>query len=129
MAKTVIRTNASVTPQGAYSQGIRAGDFLFIAGHTPLDPVTQEEVGDTIEEQTARVLENIRAVLEAGGATLDDVVKTTVYLTDMRLFARFNQAYAKFFPDSKPVRATVEAKIAGERTLVEIEAIAYLGGR
>ena len=129
MAKTIIRTNASVQPQGAYSQGIRAGDFLFVAGHTPLDPETQQVVGNTIEEQTARVLENIRAVLEAGGASLDDVVKTTVYLTDIRLFDRFNAAYGKFFPNSKPVRATVEAKIVGDGALVEIEALAYVGDR
>ncbi len=129
MAKTIIRTNASVQPQGAYSQGIRAGDFLFVAGHTPLDPATQQVVGNTIEEQTARVLENIRAVLEAGGASLDDVVKTTVYLTDIRLFDRFNAAYGKFFPNSKPVRATVEAKIVGDGALVEIEALAYVGDR
>ncbi len=127
MAKTIIKTNASVQPQGAYSQGIRAGDFLFVAGHTPLDPVTQQVVGNTIEEQTARVLENIQAVLEAGGASLNDVIKTTVYLTDIRLFPRFNEAYGKFFPDSKPVRATVEAKIVGDGALVEIEALAYVG--
>lgn len=129
MAKTIIKTNASVQPQGAYSQGIRAGDFLFIAGHTPLDPITQQVVGNTIEEQTARVLENIQAVLEAGGASLNDVVKTTVYLTDIRLFPRFNEAYSKFFPDSKPVRATVEAKIVGDGALVEIEALAYMGDK
>ncbi|HSQ28037.1 MAG TPA: RidA family protein [Anaerolineales bacterium] len=129
MPKKIIQTNASVPPQGAYSQGIHAGDFLFVAGHTPLDPITQQVVGDTIEDQTARVLENIRAVLEAGGARLEDVVKTTVYLTDIELFPRFNQAYSKFFPDSKPVRATVEAKIVGDGALVEIEAIAYLGDR
>lgn len=127
MVKKIIRTNASVQPQGAYSQGIRAGDFLFIAGHTPLDPQTQEVVGHTIEEQTARVLQNIQAVLEAGGASLEDVVKTTVYLTDIRLFPRFNEAYSKFFPNTKPVRATVEAKIMGDGALIEIEAIAYVG--
>jgi 2-iminobutanoate/2-iminopropanoate deaminase len=129
MAKKIIQTNASVPPQGAYSQGIRAGDFLFVAGHTPLDPVTQQVVGNTIEEQTARVLENIRAVLEAGGAGLEDIIKTTVYLTDITLFPRFNQAYGKFFPESKPVRATVEAKIVGDGALIEIEAIAYVGDK
>ena len=125
MPKTVIQTTSSAPPQGAYSQGIRAGDFIFTAGHTPLDPVTQKVVGTTIEEQTVRVLDNIRAVLEAGGASMADVVKTTVHLTDMSLFPRFNQVYAQYFPDPKPARTTVGSQLVG--VLIEIEAVAYLG--
>jgi len=125
MPKKEIRTPASVTPQGAYSQGIRAGDFIFVAGHMPLDPLTGQVVGETIEEQTARALENIQAVLQAEGASLADVVKTTVHLTDLSLFPRFNQVYAGYFPDPKPARTTVGSALVG--VLIEIEAIAYVG--
>jgi len=125
MTKKAIQTKGSVPPQGAYSQGIRAGDFIFVAGHMGLDPLTQQVVGESIEEQTARALENIQAVLEAGGASMADVVKTTVHLTDMSLFPRFNQVYARYFPDPKPARTTVGSILVG--VLVEIEAIAYVG--
>ncbi len=125
MPKKAIQTPGSVPPQGAYSQAIRAGDFIFVAGHMPLDPVTQQVVGETIEEQTAQALENIQAVLQAAGASLADVVKTTVHLTDMSLFPRFNQVYARYFPDPKPARTTVGSILVG--VLIEIEAIAYVG--
>lgn len=127
MTKSIISTQESALPQGAYSQGVRAGGFLFIAGHTALDPETQKIVGNNIEEQTERALKNIQAVLQAADASLEDIVKTTVYLTNIDLFSRFNQTYEKYFPNTKPARATVEAKICGDGALIEIEAIAYLG--
>jgi reactive intermediate/imine deaminase len=123
--KQAVRTEKAPLPGGAYSQAVRAGDFLFVAGMGPWDPKTRQVVGATIEEQTARTLENLRAVLEAGGADMADVVKTTVHLSDLAEFAAFNQAYSRFFPDPKPVRTTVGSQLSGFR--VEIDAVAYLG--
>src|SRR5215510_6754341 len=99
MPKQQIFTNTGAAPVGPYSQGLRVGDFLFVSGQGALDPVTGKIVGETIEEQTARVLENIKAILEAGGATLADVVKANSYLSDIALFERYNKVYASYFPD------------------------------
>ena len=125
MPKQQITTTTGASPMGAYSQGLRAGDFIFVSGQGPLDPETGKIVGDTIEEQTARTLENIKAILEAGGATMADVVKVTAHLTDLSNFAAYNRVYATYFPDPKPVRTTVGSQLLG--MLVEIDAIAYVG--
>lgn len=125
MPKQAITTNKAAKPMGPYSQAIRAGDFLFVAGQGPLDPETAQIVGTTIEEQTTRTLENIKAILEAGGATMDDVVKSTVHLSDMANFQAFNSVYTRYFPEPRPVRTTVGSTIG--QILVEIDVIAYLG--
>ena len=125
MPKQQIMTRTGASPIGAYSQGIRAGDFIFVSGQGPLDPSTGQIVGDTIEEQTARVLENIKAILEAGGASMADVVKVSAHLSDLGLFERYNKVYATYFPDPKPTRTTVGSQLLG--ILVEIDAIAYIG--
>ncbi|GCE02926.1 RidA family protein [Dictyobacter aurantiacus] len=125
MPKQQISTRQGATPRGAYSQGLRAGDFIFVSGQGPIDPATGEIVGQTIEEQTARVLENIKAILAAGGATLDDVVKSTVHLSDLSLFADYNKVYSSYFSDPKPTRTTVGSQLAG--FMVEIDVIAYVG--
>ena len=125
MPKQQITTTSGASPMGAYSQGLRAGDFIFVSGQGPLDPTTGKIVGETIEEQTARTLENIKAILEAGGATMADVVKVTAHLTDLSNFAAYNKVYATYFPDPKPVRTTVGSQLLG--MLVEIDAIAYVG--
>ena len=125
MPKQQIRTTSGASPIGAYSQGLRAGDFIFVSGQGPLDPVTGQIVGETVEEQTARVLENIKAILEAGGATMADVVKVSAHLSDLALFERYNKVYATYFPDPKPTRTTVGSQLLG--ILVEIDAIAYVG--
>lgn len=127
MPKQQITTQSGASPIGAYSQGLRAGDFLFVSGQGPLDPVTGQIVGDSVEEQTARVLENIKAILEAGGATMADVVKVTAHLSDLSLFERYNKVYATYFPDPKPTRTTVGSQLLG--ILVEIDAIAYVGDK
>ncbi len=124
MGKQRISTTTAAQPVGAYSQGLRAGDFVFVSGQGPLDPKTGKVVGDTIEEQTARVLENIKAILEAGGASMADVVKVSAHLSDMSLFERYNRVYASYFPDPKPTRTTVGSQLPG--ILVEIDAIAYV---
>lgn len=127
MPKQQITTRSGASPIGAYSQGLRAGDFIFVSGQGPLDPVTGQIIGDTVEEQTARVLENIKAILEAGGATMADVVKVAAHLSDISLFERYNKVYATYFPDPKPTRTTVGSQLPG--ILVEIDAIAYIGDR
>jgi 2-iminobutanoate/2-iminopropanoate deaminase len=127
MTKQLIQTRAAPLPGGPYSQGMRVGDFIYTAGQVPIDPATGQLAGETIEEQTAQVLENVRAILEASGASLADVVKTTVHLSDLSLFPRFNPVYAGYFPDPKPARTTVGSQL-GAGILVEIDVVAYLGG-
>ncbi len=125
MPKQQITTKSGASPIGAYSQGIRAGDFIFVSGQGPLDPATGKLVGETIEEQTTRVLENIKAILAAGGASMADVVKVSAHLSDVVLFDRYNKVYSTYFPDPKPARTTVGSQLMG--ILVEIDAIAYVG--
>jgi 2-iminobutanoate/2-iminopropanoate deaminase len=97
MTKEVIQTEKGVPPQGAYSQGWRAGDFVFVSGTGPVDPATGKLVGDTIEAQTERVIDNLELILAAAGATLADVVKVAVHLSDTSLFPRYNAVYARRF--------------------------------
>jgi 2-iminobutanoate/2-iminopropanoate deaminase len=127
MPKQQISTKASASPVGPYSQGLRVGDFIFVSGQGPLDPATGEITGDTIEEQTARVLENIKTILEAAGASMADVVKANAYLRDMSLFDRYNKVYVNYFPDPKPARTTVGSVLPMEGMLIEIDVIAYVG--
>jgi 2-iminobutanoate/2-iminopropanoate deaminase len=126
MAKQEITTVGGAQPVGAYSQGLRAGDFVYVSGQGPLDPETGKLTGTTIEEQTTRTLENVKAILAAAGATMADVVKATVHLSDLDLFDGYNAVYASYFPDPKPTRTTVgSALLMG--ILVEIDVVAYLG--
>ncbi len=120
-----ITTEGAPQPRGAYSQGLRAGDFVSVAGMAGFDPVSGELAGETIEEQTARTLENIKAIPESAGTTMADVVKSTVHLSDLSLFQRYNAVYAQYFPDPKPVRTTVGSQLPG--ILVEIDVVAYVG--
>lgn len=126
MPKQQISTKKGASPAGAYSQGLKAGDFVFVSGQGPLDPETGQIVGETIEEQTARTLENIKAILEAAGATMADVVKVSAHLSDLGMFDRYNKVYATYFPDPKPTRTTVGSQLP-QTMLVEIDAIAYIG--
>lgn len=122
--KEEIRAGAAAAPGGAYSQAIRAGDFVYVSGQGPLDPETGAVVGATIEEQTARTLDNVKAILAAAGATLADVVKSTVHLSSIDLFDGFNGVYSTYFPDPKPARTTVGSELLG--ILVEIDVVAYV---
>jgi 2-iminobutanoate/2-iminopropanoate deaminase len=118
------KIEAGPQPIGAYSQGMRSGDFIFVSGQGPFDPSSGDLCGDTIEEQTARTLGNIKAVLEAGGASMADVVKVTAHLSDMSLFERYNRVYSAYFAEPRPARTTVGAQLLGN--LVEIDAVAYV---
>ncbi len=112
---------------GPYSQAVRSGDLLFLSGQIPLDPATGQLVPGGIEAQTERAMKNLEAVLAAAGGSFKDVVKTTVYLTDLGEFQAFNTAYARFFPDPPaPARATVQVAALPRGALVEIEAVARL---
>jgi len=127
MSKHVIQSERGAPPQGAYSQGWRAGDFIFVTGTGPLDPVTGKLVGDDIERQTEQTVDNIAAVLSAEGASLSDVVKVNVHLSDTGLFARYNAVYAKRFSKPYPVRTTVGSDLGHTPgMLIEIDCVAYL---
>lgn len=126
MPKQQISTKKGAAPGGAYSQGLKAGDFVFVSGQGPLDPDTGKFVGDQIEEQVAQTLKNVQAILEAAGASMADVVKVSAHLSDLALFDRYNKVYSTFFPDPKPTRTTVGSQLP-PGMLVEIDAIAYVG--
>jgi len=111
-------------PGGAYSTVLRAGDYIFVAGQGPLDWDTHAVVGETIEEQTRKTLENIGALLHAAGADFSDCVKSTVHLADIAEFDRFNAVYQEFFPEPRPVRTTVQSQL-WHGIKVEIDVIAY----
>ena len=126
MAKYVIQTEKGAAPQGAYSQGWRAGDFIFVTGTGPVDAKTGELAGNTIEEQTEQVIGNIELVLAADHASLADVVKVTVHLSDTALFARYNAVYARRFSAPYPVRTTVGSDLRQlPGMLIEADCIAY----
>jgi 2-iminobutanoate/2-iminopropanoate deaminase len=126
MAKHVIQSKRGAPPQGAYSQGWRAGDFVFVTGTGPMDPVSGNLVGDTIEQQTEQTIENLAAILEADGASLSDVVKMTVHLSNTSLFSRYNQVYARRFSRPYPVRTTVGSDLGhSPGMLIEMDCIAY----
>src|ERR1700691_1323338 len=126
MAKYVIQSKRGAPPQGAYSQGWRAGDFIFVTGTGPIDPDTGKLAGDTIEQQTELTIDNLSAILEADAASPRDVVKATVHLSDTALFARYNAIYARRFSKPYPVRTTVGSDLGhSPGMLIEIDCIAY----
>ena len=126
--KEVVRTEAAPAPfQGApYSQAIKAGGFVFVAGQVALKPGDKEISGGTIQEQTEQALANLRAILEAAGSGLDRLVKTTVFLQSLDDFQGMNEVYAKHVGDQPPARSTVEVAKLPSGALVEIEAVALL---
>lgn len=130
MSKHVIQTTKGAPPKGAYSQGWRAGDFIFVTGTGPLDPVTGDLVGSDIERQTEQTIDNIAAILAAEGASLGDVVKVNVHLSDTSLFARYNAVYAKRFARPYPVRTTVGSDLGhSPGMLIEVDCVAYVAAK
>ena len=122
-----VQTSAAPAAIGPYSQGIISGNFIFTAGQIPLSVGTNEVVGTNITEQTEQVVKNLKAILEAAGSSLKNVIKTTCFLADMSDFPAFNEEYSKHFT-GKPARSTVAVKQLPKNALVEIEAVAEIGG-
>jgi len=127
MTRSNISTDGAPAAIGPYAQGVRAGNLIFTAGQGALDPITGQVVPGGIKEQTARTLENLKAILEAGGSSLGQAVKVTVFLKDMNDFAEMNAVYASYFgtdAETLPARTTVEAARLPRNLLVEIELVA-----
>lgn len=125
--KKIIATDAAPAAIGPYSQAVVSGGVLYASGQIPLDPATGQIAGDDIAAQTEQVLKNLTAVLESAGASLADVVKTTVYLKDMNEFAAMNEVYGRYFTDQPPARATVEVARLPKDVRVEIDCMATIG--
>jgi len=122
--REVILTDRGPKPIGPYSQAIRTNGILYVSGHVALDPKTGEMKGTDVREQTERVFENIKGILEAAGSNLHHIVKTTVFLKDMNDFPAMNEVYAKYFTSAPPARSTVQVSRLPKDALVEIEVIA-----
>ena len=127
MSREIISTDAAPRAIGPYSQALRAGGFLFLSGQIALDPRTEQLVGGDIKQQTRRVLENVKALLQAAGSSLNRVVKCTVFLADMNDFGAMNEEYGSFFQEEPPARTTVAASRLPRGALVEIDVIAVVG--
>jgi 2-iminobutanoate/2-iminopropanoate deaminase len=127
IVKHVITTPRAPAAIGPYSQGIKAGNLLFVSGQIPIDPATGALIEATdIPSQTRRVLQNIQQILSSGGATIENVVRTTVFLKDMNDFAEMNRVYGEFFSEAAPARATVEVARLPKDVGVEIDCIAVV---
>lgn len=126
--REIVSTKKAPAAVGPYSQGVRVGDFVFTAGQVPLDPETGRLVEGGIEEQTRQVMQNLSQVLEAAGSSLADVVKTTIFVTDIGDFATVNQVYGSFFAADPPARSTVQVAALPLGARVEIETVATATG-
>lgn len=124
--KEIVSTENAPGAIGPYSQAVRTGNMVFCSGQIPIDPATGDFVSDDVAEQTGQVLKNLSAVLEAAGTSLNNVVKTTVFLADMNDFVAMNEVYAKYFSENKPARATVQAARLPRDARVEIDCIAVV---
>ena len=124
--REIIETSAAPSPIGPYSQAIRSNGFIFVSGQIPVRPDTGIVEGNDIESQTRQVMQNLDAILKAAGSGLDKVVKTTVFLSNLDDFSRFNRIYEEYFREAKPARATVQVARLPREVLLEIEAIAIV---
>jgi len=125
--KKAVRTDKVATPWGPWTPGFRAGDFVFVGGQGPIDPATGKLKGSTVQEQTRLTLESMKAVLEAAGAAMADVVKVHVLLTDLKDFAGMNEVYRTFFSEPYPTRMTYQVGLSVPGMKVEMDAVAYVG--
>ena len=127
-SKKVIKTHHAPDPVGPYNQAIKAGNFIYCSGQIAIDPVTNQIICQgNIEKETTQVLKNLLAVLNAGGAKVEDVIKTTIYLTDLKNFQTVNEIYSKFFNVKvPPARACIEVSSLPKGVLIEIDCVAYL---
>jgi len=126
MSRTIISTEKAPAPVGPYSQAVAANGFLFVSGQIPINPATGEMVTNDVQAETRQVLDNLVAVLEAGGSGIDAVVKTNIFLADMNDFAAVNEVYATYFKSDPPARACVEAARLPMDVNVEIECVALV---
>lgn len=126
MTRKAVTTSAAPGAIGPYSQAISTGSLLFISGQLPIDPQTGTIVDGDIAAKTRQIMTNLKAIVEAGGSSLDDVVKTTIFLTDLGSFQEVNQAYGAFFSASPPARSTIQVAALPLGSPVEIEAIAVI---
>lgn len=124
MSKEFIKTQNAPNPLGPYSQGIRTGNMLFISGQGPIDPKTGKMSTEDIQTQTGQTLQNVKAIVEASGFSLSDLVKVSIFLKNSSDFQKMNEAYATFFPNNPPTRTTVQAGFVASGMLIEIDAIA-----
>jgi 2-iminobutanoate/2-iminopropanoate deaminase len=124
VAKEIISTSAAPAGLAGYSQAIRANGFVYVSGQGPFDPETGDVVGETIEEQTRRCLQNVEAILEAAGSTIDDVVQATFILLDESDFARMNEEWSRWFPTNPPARQGAKLPISPKGMRISIAAIA-----
>jgi 2-iminobutanoate/2-iminopropanoate deaminase len=122
--KECLSTDKAPAPVGSYSQAVRAGNLVFVSGQIPLVPDSMRMVEGRIGEQTHQALRNIQAIVESAGGTLADVVKTTVYVTDLADFGIVNEIYKTYFPENPPARSTIQVAALPKGSLIEIEAIA-----
>ncbi len=123
---TAINTPHAPAAIGPYNQAIRYGDFVYTSGQVALDPTSGQLVGDDVQTQTRRVFQNLQAVLESAGTSLNNIVKTTVFLTSMSDFQAMNNVYAEYFPETKPARSTIAVAELPRKALVEIECVAVV---
>ncbi len=129
MQKTVISTNNSPAAIGPYSQAIRFNELVFVSGQIPIDPESGKVIKGNIKEQTKQVLENLKNILQAGGSSLPNVLRTTIFLSDMDDYAMVNETYAQYFESSPPARSTVQVSRLPKNVHIEIDAIAYATNR
>ena len=122
----VIYTDKAPTPLAAYSQAIKVGNTLYVSGQVAIDPETNKVVGNTIAEQTERVIKNILEIVKAAGGTLENIVKVNVYLAKPEFYQEFNKIYSKYFNKWRPARTTVAVKLPREDLLIEMDAVAII---
>ena len=127
MEKRIIATDKAPKAIGPYSQGVLAGDFLFVSGQIPIDPKTNQIIEGDIALQTKQVMENIKGILESGGASMNNVVKATLYIKDMDEYGRINEVYSAYLGNAQPARSTVEVKRLPKDVRIEIDVIALVG--
>lgn len=126
MAREIVKTDSAPAALGPYSQGVKAGGFIFLSGQIALDPKTGQILVGDIKLQTRRVMENLKAVLEAGGSSLSKVVRCTVFLKDMNDFGPMNEEYGSYFKELPPARTAVQVAKLPRDSLIEIDVIAAL---
>ncbi|MEO6524549.1 MAG: RidA family protein [Mucilaginibacter sp.] len=125
--KTIIKTDKAPAPIGPYNQAILAGDTLYVSGQVAIDPATNQVVQGTIEVETILVMNNLKAILNEAGFGFEDVVKTTIFLSDMGTFAKVNEIYGSYFTGNYPARETVQVSVLPKNLNVEISVIAFKG--